>query len=162
MTWKILTALNTMPKLYSKWFCFYILILMSDKNTTSCGFTRLKFTLRNRFWAAKILKKRHFYCKTCDILSIFRLFLLIFYASSTIFYIFQQVLCQKLCQNYAVWKLRGGVIHPIFCHSFCAYLYYNITCFIKKTHFIVHRFDIFLNTNTYCYYRSISRRYNCI
>ena len=65
-------------------------------------------------------------------MSIFRLFLLIFYASSTIFYIFQQVLCQKLCQNYAVWKLRVGVIRPIFLPIVSLFVYTKI--FINKHH----------------------------
>ena len=118
MTWKIPSALDTMPKLYSKWFCFYILILMDDKNTTSCGFTRLKFTLRNSFYPVKRHQKRSFLHILFASFCILPAFYILFYSNASNFYYRKYFLCLKLCQNYALWKIRVGVIRLCKCRAF--------------------------------------------
>ena len=118
MTWKKLTALNTMPKLCLKWFCFYILICVIAKNTTSCGYTRLKFTLRNSFYPVKRHQKRSFFHILFANFCILPAFYILFYGNASNFYYRKYFLCLKLCQNYALWKIRVEVIRLCKCRAF--------------------------------------------
>ena len=99
---------------YAKTILEMILFLYIDfderKNTTSCGFTRLKFTLRNSFYPVNRHQKRSFLHILFANFCILPAFYILFYGNASNFYYRNYFLCLKLCQNYALWKISVGVI----------------------------------------------------
>lgn len=107
-----------MPKLCQKDTENYIMFEGFIKNTKYCVKTRLIFALRNSFYPVKRYQKRSFLHILFANFCILPAFYILFYSNASNFYYRNYFLCLKLCQNYALWEIRVGVIRLCKCRAF--------------------------------------------
>ena len=73
---------------------------------------------RNSFYPVKRHQKRSFLHILFANFCILPAFYILFYSNASNFYYRNYFLCLKLCQNYALWKIRVGVIRLCKCRAF--------------------------------------------